>query len=69
MPEYDVLIENHGSLVLFYPLTDAAHEWFEENVRVPDFMQTAHYVACEPRFAPDIIAGLMDAGLSGRGRE
>ena len=47
-------IENHGSIVTFTPLNDAATGWWLEEVE-PDCQMVGKSYAVENRFAPDII--------------
>lgn len=58
----DFLIENHGSLVLFQPLTTAAREWWQANCADGQVWGSAYVV--EPRYAADIAEGAREAGLS-----
>lgn len=58
----DVLIEDHGSIILFRLLTDAATEWVDENVskEAPYFGDS---LAVERRYAHDLGYGMIGAGL------
>lgn len=66
----DFEVENHGSIWLFRPLTDAAREWTDEHVprhhaRGGDTaVQTwAGAVVVEHRYIGAIVQGAADAGL------
>ena len=59
----DVELEFHGTINLLWPLTPKATSWIDENI--PDDAQwfgTA--LAVEPRYCPDIVAGMIDDGLA-----
>lgn len=63
----DVTVENHGSLFRFNLHTDAAREWVDENVQIPDYMRmgpgSGASFHCEHRYAEAIAHGMRDAGL------
>ena len=57
----DVIVQGHGSIVLFWPRTSIAKDWFTENV---DVQQTwGEGIVVEPRYVSSIIEGLENAGL------
>jgi hypothetical protein len=58
----DVLIGNHGSLVLLRPVSEAAFDWIEENLP-DDRMNFGHAVVVEPRYVLYIVFAMKDAGL------
>lgn len=58
----DVSVENHSSIILLRPHTDAAREWFESNVESGAFW-FGGAMACEPRYVDDIIDGMLADGL------
>lgn len=58
----DALLENHGTIWLVRPLTQAASDWIEENVS-EDRQYFGNALAVEHRFVGDIIAGMLSAGL------
>ena len=59
----DVLIENHGSVAMFTPMTPDAHHWVEENVHVESWQRIGCSIACEPRYLDQIIDGMTESGL------
>ena len=59
----DVLIENHGSIAMFTPMTPAAREWVEENVEVESWQYMGASIACEPRSLDNLVQGMEEAGL------
>ncbi len=59
----DYQIENHGSIILVRPLSSACNEWLEENVTT-DALYFGPALAVEPRYLEDLIAGMVEAGLT-----
>jgi len=58
----DVNIINHGSLIAFHLLTEAATDFVAENVSdESQFFGNALMV--EPRYAQDLLYGMQDSGL------
>lgn len=62
MFDQDFAIANHGSIVTFAPHTDAALDWWEENVG--EAQAYAGAFVAEHRYAGDIIDGIANAGLT-----
>lgn len=58
----DVLIADHGSVMIVTPMTDMAREWVEDNVVTDQWWGRGF--AVEPRFMMDLAAGMEDAGLN-----
>ena len=63
----DFQIENHGSIVLLRPLTDAAQAWATEHLSGPETQYFGGAVAIEPRYVGAILEGLSDDGLTVEG--
>lgn len=61
----DILIMDGGTIVQFWPQSDAAKEWWDDNVQDAPMLGQSHCV--EHRFARDIIEGLTEAGLEIKG--
>ena len=59
----DVLIEDHGSIALFTPMTPDAHQWVEDHVQVEPWQRFGPSIACEPRYLSDLIEGMQEDGL------
>jgi hypothetical protein len=59
----DVTVENHGTLFLFSPITQAAKDWVEKNVQLENYMRLGNSFACEHRFAQALADGMRDSGL------
>ena len=59
----DFSVENHLTIVMLRPLSDAARNWVEENL--PEDRQTfGNAVVIEHRFAADILRGIVNDGLT-----
>jgi hypothetical protein len=58
----DFEVQNHFSIFLLCPLTDAAIAWVEENLP-DDVMTFGRGICVEPRYISDIVRGIQDSGL------
>ena len=58
----DVRIENHGSIILFIPLTELAVGWCAANLPA-DCPSIGPAYAVECRYAGDIVHGMAADGL------
>lgn len=58
----DVTVANHGTIFLFKPETDAAKAWIEEHVSA-DAQWFGKSLAVEHRYAENLAAGMLEAGL------
>ena len=63
----DIIVENHGSIVILRGMTDAGYAWIEENVS-RDGYQPFDLGArlCEPRYVGDVVNGAREDGLEVR---
>jgi hypothetical protein len=60
----DILIEDHGSVILLRPATPTGREWLEANCDWSGYQPfTVGTLLCEPRYVADIVAGARQAGL------
>jgi hypothetical protein len=59
----DIHIQSEGSIILFHPLTQAAVDWIAENVQ-GDAQWFGTALVVEHRYARDLAAGMMEAGLA-----
>ena len=59
----DVMVENHGTVFLFAPLSDAAKEWVRENVVLEPYQWLGPAFSVEHRYARDLAAGMQSDGL------
>jgi hypothetical protein len=60
----DVLIENEGTIVMFQPVTDAARDWFAENVQTEGWQWFGPRLAVDHRTAGSLITGLLSEGFN-----
>lgn len=64
-PQADFLFQNHGSVCLLQPLTEAGKAWFSEHLPV-DNSETQFWgesIVIEPRYAHAILEGIHNDGL------
>lgn len=59
----DVVIENHGSILLIDARTAAAREWVAYHLSGVEVQQFGGKVAAEPRYVAAIVAGMREDGL------
>lgn len=59
----DVEVENHGTILLFRPQTDAAREWLTSHVD-SEAQWFGGALVVEPRYAADLAQGLQDEGFT-----
>jgi hypothetical protein len=59
----DFLIENHGSVSLLRPLTDAARSWIDEHIGADNGFQPMYpTVLIKHRYISTIVRGLVEEG-------
>lgn len=56
----DILIEHHGTLHLFRPLTEGAKTWLAEHT---DGQWFGGALAVEPRYVVPLAEGILEAGF------
>lgn len=59
----DVEVIDHGTVVLFRPVTDTCRAWIDDNIQ-EDAMWFGGALAVEHRCAPYLIEGMADDGLT-----
>ena len=59
---YDVRIDDHGDVVLFYPMSPAGHAWLRENAYDAEFGLLARVVPSGE--AQLLIHGMLNDGLT-----
>jgi hypothetical protein len=59
----DLRFENHFSLFLIRPLSEAGQQFLDENVGDDSTLTFGNAVVCEPRYVESILRGAIDAGL------
>jgi hypothetical protein len=59
-PATDFLVENHGSIFLLRPVTDAGLDWAEEHIGPDNGFQPywPQAIVIEHRFIADVLAGI-----------
>lgn len=62
-PQADVVVENHGTIFLFRPLSDFARDWIEENVSREGFHPDWPTLVVEHRYIGDLVHGAIADGL------
>jgi len=62
----DVEIFPQGAVVGFRPLSEAAKEWFTENMASADYQWLGPVLYAESRFADELTAGLAGTDLTRR---
>lgn len=62
----DLVVENHGSLFLLRPMSDAAEEWLNEHLDPDNSQWFAGALVVEPRYIGDIVDGAVADGLEVR---
>lgn len=60
----DVRAFRMESVLVIFPRTDAARQWFADNCEPTAFDQARGVVTCEHRFGPDLLDGAYQSGLS-----
>ena len=59
----DFLIENHGSIFLLSPQTDAGRAWIDENITREGFQPYWPTVVIEHRYVQELVEGIRNDGL------
>jgi len=65
MKKSDLIVENHGTILLLFPATNAGRSWIGENIG-SDAQRWAGAVVVEPRYIADIVIGARADGLEVR---
>jgi hypothetical protein len=61
----DFALEDHGSIWLLRPLDSAGRAWLEEHCPADDnHLYWAGALVVEPRYVPDLAAGIVADGLT-----
>ena len=58
----DIIVRDHGSIVILVPLTGAAANWVAHHLHA-DHQRWAGGVAVEPRYLPPILRGTVADGF------
>jgi hypothetical protein len=60
--QFDVFVENQGTIAILIPLTDTCREWLDENLLDPVTFGRGYVV--EHRYVWPIIEGMIDDGIA-----
>lgn len=60
--EFDILVQDHGSIMLVIPQNQDAKDWFRDHVAEMQTLGPA--VAVEPRFIFPLLDGIEEAGFT-----
>lgn len=63
----DFIVEDHGTVWRFHPLTPEAAEWVDENVDVPGWAWMGLAFCADHRPAADLLAGIQGEGFRVQG--
>lgn len=62
--EPDFIVEDHGSLYVFQPMSETAREWTDENIDIPSWAWIGGGFAVAHSLASDLASGILDAGMA-----
>jgi hypothetical protein len=62
-PSSDLVFENHFSLFLIRPNSQAGQDWLDENVGDSETQTWGGAIVCEPRYVESILLGATADGL------
>lgn len=64
VPAYDVRVENHGSIIMFYLCTDDATNWVDENLVIESWQWLGSGFGVDPRMAEGVLDRMEADGLT-----
>jgi hypothetical protein len=59
----DFHISDHGSIITIRPVSEAAHQWLDENVAAETWQWFGGALCAEHRFARDLVDEIAAAGF------
>lgn len=62
-PEFDIIMRDEGSLIIFFPNTITGSDWLDEHLP-DDCPMVGKGYAVEPRYALPIMEGIIADGLN-----
>ncbi len=62
--EADIRVEDHGTVALVIPMTDAGRKWITDNVETESWQWLGGALAVEPRCVDSLAAGMSGDGLA-----
>lgn len=60
----DIIVSDHGSVVMVAPITQDAQTWVAQNVELEPWAWMGGAFAVEPRFLDNLIDGMQGDGLT-----
>jgi hypothetical protein len=63
MPDIDIRVEDHGSIVLLNPTTEIGQQWLDDNID-PEALWWGRKLAVEPRYVEVIVQAMISDGLT-----
>lgn len=60
----DVLVDTHGSVWTFEAISEAAKQWFKENVQSESWQWLGDKLGVDHRYASSLLEGIRAAGFS-----
>ena len=62
----DIQVTNHGSIMLFQPMSELGQSWLDEHLDGSDVQYWGNAVVVEPRYARGLADAMLDDGLEVR---
>jgi hypothetical protein len=59
----DFHISDHGSIITIRPVSEAAHQWLDDNVAAEPWQWLSGALCVDHRLAPDLVAEITEAGF------
>jgi hypothetical protein len=59
----DFHISDHGSIITIRPVSEAAHQWLDENVDAEPWQWLGGALCVDPRCARDLVAEIAATGF------
>lgn len=64
LPKSDFLFEDHGSIIMLWPLSREASDWVEENVQSEPWQWLGEALCVDHRMARGLIDAVITEGFS-----
>ncbi len=63
-PAIDIRVENHGTVFLIRPISDAGSQWIDDNLQVESWQWLGEAVAVDHHYIMIHVIGMLEDGLS-----
>jgi len=63
-PHADVVVDDQGTIWMFWPVTEAAKQWVAENVQLESWQWMGERFGVDHRPARQLLQGMVEAGLT-----